>query len=35
MKMAKKMIPIDDEVDYEEEITEKTLILNKEELICL
>ena len=35
MKMAQKMIAIDDEEDYEEEITEKKLILHKEELICL
>lgn len=35
MKMAQKMIAIDDEEDYEREITEKKIILNKEELICL
>ena len=29
------MIAIDDEEDYVEEITEKKLTLNKEELICL
>jgi len=32
--MSQKMIAIDDEEDLEEEITEKKLILNKEELIC-
>jgi hypothetical protein len=35
MKMVQKMITIYDEEDYEEEITEKKLILNNEELICL